>query len=530
MHESIEQINTYLREIWRHRWIAMITAWIIALGGWVWVSTIPNQYEASTRVYIDADSILRPLLKGIAVETDLEQRLQLMTRTLLSRPNLEKLIRLTDLDLKVTTPLEKERLLLGLQKNIEVKSVRSGQRRSASNFYLISYSHNNRNTAKSVVQTLLDILVESSLGNTREDSASAREFLEKQIKGYESRLRTSEDRLGAFKRKNLGLLPDNEGGFFDSLKNIQEKHDSALLELQESRNRRDTLKRQMEEFRATGVAPIESTEVVKSSLQERLHTLTIQLDGLLLRFTEQHPDVIELRSQIEALTKQVNAEEEEQDKLQKADRLESTPLYQQLRISLGQEESNIGAIKVRVGEYALRIENLKKQIQNLQQVEIELRRLDRDYALNKKNYEELASRRESAELASQAEQTGNSIQFRIIDPPFAPEKPAAPDRLLLSLFVLLGALGGGAGFSFFLSQNNPTYFSRKLLQETTGIAVFGSVTRVYSGKEFMRQRIKLTAYVLAGALLGIVFVGVVFVQQYESNYLDNLRLIAGRWI
>lgn len=530
MQDSIEQITGYFREIWRHRWIAMIVVWVVALGGWVWVSAIPNQYEASTRVYIDTDSVLRPLLKGLAVETDVEQRLQLMTRTLLSRPNLEKLTRMTDMDLKVTTPLEKEGLLLGLKNNIQVNSVKEGRSRDASNFYLISYKHNNRNTAKLVVQSLLNILVESSLGDTREDSASAREFLDKQIKEYEIKLRTSEDRLGAFKRENLGFLPNNEGGFFNSLKNIQEKYDSALLELQESKNRRDTLSRQLEEFRATGVAPVETIQVVKSPLQERLQMLSTRLDDMLLRFTDQHPDVRELRIQVEALKTQVNAEEESRDKLQEADRLESNPLYQQLRISLGQEESNIGAIEVRVHEYGLRIDKLKKEIQKLQQVELELSRLDRGYASNKINYAQLVTRRDSAELAGQAEQTGNSIQFRVIDPPFVPEKPTAPDRLLLSSLVLLVAIGAGTGLAFLISQNNPTFFSRKLLQETTGVAVFGSVTKVYSGKELMQQRIKHASYMLAGILLCVMFAGVVFVQQHESNYLDNLRLIAGHWI
>ena len=84
MNESIEQLITLLRGTWEHRWTAMLVAWLAAMGGWVWVGMQPDRFEANTRVYIDTDSVLRPLLKGLTVETDVEQRLQLMTRTLLS--------------------------------------------------------------------------------------------------------------------------------------------------------------------------------------------------------------------------------------------------------------------------------------------------------------------------------------------------------------------------------------------------------------------------------------------------------------
>lgn len=530
MQDTIEQVITYLRGIWRYRWTAMIVAWIVALSGWIYVSTIPNQYEASTRVYIDTDSLLRPLLKGLAVESDIEQRLQLMTRTLLSRPNLEKLMRMTDLDLTVTTPLQRENLLIGLQNKIQVTSVRGTQRGGASNFYVISYKDKDRQKAINIVQSLLSILVESSLGDTREDSAAARKFLEQQIAEYEIKLSTSEDRLGEFKRRNLGLLPNNEGGIFNSLRSMQERYDSALLELQEAKNRRATLRRQIEEFRATGVPPVQAIQPVISPLQERLQNLKTRLDDMLLRYTEQHPDVIGLRSQIEALTKQVQAEEESREEMQKADSLESNLLYQQLRISLGEEESNIGAINVRVEEYAKRIEKLKQQVQNLQQVEIELNRLDRDYALNKKNYEELVARRDSAELAGQAEQSGNSIQFRIIDPPFAAEEPVAPNRLMLSASVFLLAIGGGLGGSFLLSQINPAIYNRKLLQELTGMPVFGSVSRVYTDSELLKQRLKYTAFVIASMLLLVMFGGVILIQHYDLMYIENLRLLAGRLI
>ena len=98
IHETIQQVITYLRGIWRFRWYAMGISWLVAVVGWVYVSALPDQYQSSAQVLVDTDSMLRPLLRGLAVESNIDQRVQLMTTTLMSRPNLEKLARMTDLE------------------------------------------------------------------------------------------------------------------------------------------------------------------------------------------------------------------------------------------------------------------------------------------------------------------------------------------------------------------------------------------------------------------------------------------------
>lgn len=523
MNELVEQIVIYLRSIWQFRWVAMLAAWLIAIGGWYWVTTVPNSYEASTRVYIDTDTVLGPLLKGLAVETDVEQRLQLMTQTLLSRPNLEKLMRMTDLDIRASTAVKKEAMVLRLQDEIKVTNLKTGKgNKGNSNFYSISYQHHDRDTAKNVVQSLLSILMESSLGDTRRDSAAARKFLDEQIQEYELKLSAAEERLGAFKRKNMGFLPEREGDYFGSLKAMKGKYDEAMLELRESKNRRDILKQQLEEFRAKGKLVLETGQGIQSPLQERIQLLKTKLDEMLLRYTEQHPDVQELRLQLAALEEQNKAEIESLEG-DGASRIDSNPLYQQLRIGLGQEESNIGAIGIRVKEYASRIDELKKKIEALQRVEVELNKLDRDYLLNKENYAALIARRDSAKLAGQAEQTGESVQFRVIDPPFAPHKPAKPDRMVMNSMVLLAAIAGGMGLAFLLSQNNITFYSKKELQDETGVAVFGSVTRVYSPEELVQRRINHGSFILVGVLLLISYGAVLLVQLNEVEFMTIVK-------
>ena len=108
MRELYEQLITYLKGIWRYRWFMMLVIWVVCIVGWGVVYQMPDKYESSARVHVDTQSMLQPLLRGLTISTNSGQRVQLVTRTLLSRPNLEKLARMTDLDLVALTPTDME--------------------------------------------------------------------------------------------------------------------------------------------------------------------------------------------------------------------------------------------------------------------------------------------------------------------------------------------------------------------------------------------------------------------------------------
>src|SRR5688572_12241612 len=98
MQDIIDLALSYLKATWRYRWYAVAVAWIVALIGWTVVQKMPDRYVAFARVYVDTQTVLRPLLSGLAVQPDVSQLVPMMTRTLISRPNLEKLLQITELD------------------------------------------------------------------------------------------------------------------------------------------------------------------------------------------------------------------------------------------------------------------------------------------------------------------------------------------------------------------------------------------------------------------------------------------------
>lgn len=205
MNEAIEQILAYLRGIWRRRVLVLVVTWLVAVIGWVWVYFLENQYQAQARVYVDTQSLLRPLLSGLAVQPNVNQQVSMMTRTLMSRPNLEKVARMTDLDLRGKTPKEQEALFRDMESRISLEGT------DRENLYTIGYRHANPDLAKRVVQSLLTIFTESSLGGTRKDLSTSQKFIDDQLKSYEAKLLEKEKAIEEFKRRNVGTMPGQEG-------------------------------------------------------------------------------------------------------------------------------------------------------------------------------------------------------------------------------------------------------------------------------------------------------------------------------
>ena len=189
---------------WRRRWWGVLAAWIICVGGWMSIATLPNQYEANARVYIDADSVLTPLLKGIAVESSLQDQLDLLQHMLLSRPNLEGIIQKTDLQLDAVTATDTEKMVERLATRIQVVA-------QTHNIFSITYRNANRQLASDVVQAMLASFIENKAGDNRDEIDRATTFIDGQIASYEKQLRSAETLRAEFRKKYIDLLPGDSG-------------------------------------------------------------------------------------------------------------------------------------------------------------------------------------------------------------------------------------------------------------------------------------------------------------------------------
>jgi polysaccharide chain length determinant protein (PEP-CTERM system associated) len=502
MQEVFQQLLSLVRGMWHRRWVGLAAAWIAAIIGVAVVYRIPERYEASARVYVDTESLLRPLLAGLAIQPNLDQQVSLMTRTLISRPNVEKLIRMSDLDLHTGTNAEREELIDSITKSIKLEG------NVAANLYVISYRDVNPVQARRIVQSLLTIFVESSLGDKRQDTQTAVKFLDDQIKNYEQNLQAAENRIKDFKLKYIGLSSHSQGqDYFGRVAQLGTEIESAKVDLQAAEQARDSYKKEL-----AGDEPVFLPEPAETQVREvvpeidsRLDALKRELDSLLRKYTDQHPDVIATQRLIEQLEKQRTAEVDARRKAMASTRkaqtpLDQNPVFQQMKISLADAEANVASIRAKLAGLETQQRFLKSQAQLVPQVEADFVQLNRDYDVQKKTYEALLARRESAAMGKDVQDTGGA-QFRVIDPPRVSPQPVAPNRLGLLAIAFAFSLVAGLFASLAASQLMPTFHDARALRDISKRPILGMVSML-PGETQHRQR-RRRSWLFAGGLGGL---------------------------
>ncbi|MEM1142045.1 MAG: XrtA system polysaccharide chain length determinant [Pseudomonadota bacterium] len=507
MQETIAQVLSYVWGVWRHRWIAISAAWVVALGGWAFVWQLPESYVATARVYVDTTSVLRPLLQGLAIAPEIDQRVRMMSSTLFSRPNLEKLARMTDLDLAVTTPQEKELLIERLREDISL----SGQRNNPS-LYNISVRDRDRETARRIAQALISVFIDSSLSEKRGDTDDAQSFLDEQIADYERRLVEAESRLARFKQQNVDVLPSKWGAdYYTRLEKLREELQSARLELDAASRRRDVIAAQSVSDNASVEQQLAATEeesLVPAPTDASLQELRFRRYALLTRFTEKHPEVQQLNNLIETLeAAQMATKSSRPGQVSEGVRPGST-LYADVQAMLSEAEADVAEQDARVAELQRRERNLAAKVTQIPEVEAKLKALNRDYEVVLAQHEELLERRESARLSQGIEASASDVTFRVVDPPFVPLKPSDPDKLLLNIAVLVVAFGSGIGIALILSMVRPVVVDARSLADVSGMPLLGVATMKRTVAERRQERLSYASFACCVLLLAGAFAGV----------------------
>jgi polysaccharide chain length determinant protein (PEP-CTERM system associated) len=503
MEEILRQVLTILRATWKHRRLGMLVAWVVGAIAAGVILRIPDRYEASARIFVDTQSILKPLMSGLAVQPNVEQQIMMLSRTLISRPNVEKLIRMADLDLNIKGKAQQDALIDDLTKTLKIQAA------GRDNLYTLSYRDTEPAKAQRVVQALVSIFVESSLGDKRQDSDSARKFIDEQIRNYEKKLEEAEGRLKEFKLRNIEMQSGDGKDSLGRLADINTQLSQARLELREAENSREALKRQiLGQGMGSGSDADSASGIAMPELDSRIDGQKRNLDTLLQKYTEQHPDVLNTRRVIKELEDQKKKEVAE---LRKAAANNPSLLAgsgaasMELKRSLANADAAVATLRTRVAEYESRQARQKEMMKSMPQIEAEFTQLNRDYDIHKKNYEQLVGRRESAELSGDLEAVGSMADFRLIDPPRASNTPVAPNRLLLLPGGLLLALAAGLFAAFVASQIRPVFFEGKSLREVTGLPLLGTISLVPNESRRLKERASLRRFLAATAGLVIAY-------------------------
>lgn len=491
MEELFVQLVGYLRGMWRFRWWGLALSWLVGILGGVVIYMMPDKYESSARIYVDTQSVLRPLMSGLAVQPNVDQQIVMLSRTLISRPNVEKLITMADLDLEVHRPGQREALINTLMSDLKIRT--AGQDK----LFVLAYADTRPDRAQRVVQSLVSLFVESGLGGKRQDADAARRFIEEQIRNTEQKLLEAETRLKEFRLKNMALLGGSERDYVSQIATLNEQLQQAQLELREAENSRDAMKQQLVGESAEQPSAPPPALVAVPEMDGRIDALKRNIDDMMLRYTDVHPDVMAARRLLGTLEEQKRLQVIEMQKASAGAQMgmmNVNPAFQQLKLALAESDALVASMRARVAEYQKRIDNLTVAARMQPELEAEMAQLNRDYGVHKTNYGALVARRESASLAVDMNTQSGIAEFRLIDPPVLPTKPSAPNRLLLLPLAGLVALAAGMALTFLISQFRPAFSDGAGLRAVTGLPVLGTISMLPTPERLRNRRRGLYAF------------------------------------
>lgn len=499
MNNIYDEILIALHSVWNRRWLALAVAWGICLLGWLVVALIPNSYESHARIFVQMQSVL-PGKIGI---TPIEQQKDIdrVRQTLTSTVNLEKVVRGTDLSLTVSGPRDMAGKVEMLRTNIKIVAQQDNlfEITAASSDTGMSDAANAKMSA-AIVQKLIDIFVEGNVADNRDETSKTLKFLDGQLAQREKQLQDAEQKRMEFDQQYLGLLPGT-GSISQRMDAARQEMNQLESQLVAARSALAAMNGQLAATPASIAMPgVSGGGGAYASVQGELAAARSR------GWTDNHPDVIALKRQLASLKSTAGG----------GGGGTPNPAYISIRSMQAEKQATVSALSARKAQLSGDLGRLAASQASEPGVAAEQEQLNRDYEVLKTQYDKMLGDREDIRLRGDVQSETDAIKFRVIDPPSNPRVPAAPNRPLLLLAVLIVGIGGGVSAAFAKGQLRTTYPTAGRLERATGLPVIGAITETLTvaQRDLRARRLRLFAGA-SGALVGVclLLVAVEFIQR-----------------
>jgi polysaccharide chain length determinant protein (PEP-CTERM system associated) len=503
MNSIYDEVLAALHSIWHRRWLALAVAWGVCVLGWLAVAMVPNSYESTSRIFVQLDDALAEQI-GIGVG-DRKRDIERVRQTLTSAINLEKVVRATRIGEDVNSPKQMEAAVLELAKDIKVVSEQDNLFQITASSHKRSFSDSeNAVLAQDIVQKMIDIFREENLAGGRGEMTETLEFMNQQLATRQKDLETAEQKRSAFEVQHpelaqggIGLVQRLEAGRAE-LRGID-------ADLAAAQSALAAINGQLAGTPKT-IAGAGPTGGARGALGQAMAELSsMRSRGL----TENHPDVIAARNQVNALRSAAQSEGSGGATGM------PNPAYSSLESIKAERGANVQALMSRRASIQADLAAMtSSQISN-PQVAAEAQRITRDYDVLKQQYDKLVTDREELRLRGQVETERSAVKFQVIDPPTSPRAPVAPNRPVLLAAVLVLGLGAGVGVAFALGQLRNSFATTAKLERSLGLPVLGAISETVTDAGRLLRRKRAQYFAGASAALGGLFVlllAVEFVQ------------------
>ena len=497
------QFRSYLEALRRRKWWVVLTATAVFVATTVVAWRMPNLYRAETVILVDPQKVPDNYVPT-TVSSTVEDRLSTIEQQLMSPSRLKRIIETMNLYPELRGRVSEQTLIRMMQKSTAITVVDSGSHR-LSTFRIVFHGKNPTQTA-AVANQLAKLFIDENSKVREQQFYETGAFMDREMRETKADLEKKEQELQRVKSQYILDLPESKQYHLEALTNYRNQLRASQDRV--ARAHQDKFLVQSLASAPTAVDLDAESSGTISPLQSQVQKLETQLAELRARYGPNYPDVRKLQARLDEVRAQMAAEEKRapgaaaasplpkgvrnpvlQGQLQKLDReiTEQTKLQAQL-----QEQINFHLSKLE------RIPIFEQRIGSLM----------RDYDTLRGHYNNLLSKKLSADMASALETRQKGERFVVLDAAQPPEKPFAPNRPLLTLAGLLGGLLGGMGLAFVIEAADESVRSEREAALILGRPVLAGIPRMWSPQQIRVNKLRVFGAVVGttvcSAVLGLL--------------------------
>ena len=485
----------------------ILAVFVVVLSLAAYLATLlPNVYQSNALILVTPQRVPTSVVAS-TVTIDLGERMQSITQEIMSRTQLEKIVQEFNLYLKMAA-LE-DRISV-LRKSIKIESRRN-------NVFQLSFESEDPEKAKQVTSRLGSLFIEQNLNAREQQAQGTKSFINGETERLRKELEEQETVVTKYKAAHGYELPDQLDTNLRSLEQLRrglEGNNQRLSALQE---RKGVLQKQNVEADIPKVDPLAGPLLVPGigvTQSVQLEMKKKELDFLLQRYSNKHPDVIRAKKEIQALENESNDTIPSQPNLTKSSSL--SPVKQVLLTQITDIDSEIKALQTQSEGIRSQISVLQARVDSSPVRALELSKISRGYDITLKKYQDLLGKGLESELAENMEKKQKGEQFQILDPADFPVKPIRPNRLMIVLVGLVAGLAGGIGLALFWDNLNSSFRTSEEINAYVNVPLLATLPALVTRGSVLEQR--RTQGLLVLASVGTLALGIVFVRIFGPMY------------
>ncbi len=503
-------IKRYIGVIQRNRYLAIAVA-VAVLSIFTWGSfLIPKVYEATANVSIENAGIIKPLIQGAGVTVSSEERMRNIRNRITSRSIIERVVKKLGMDKGFTSPSQDDDLAASIQSSIRVTMRSFGERET--DLFTVAFRGSNPETVRNLTATLVQEFINESVEFQRSDAVGAYEFIEGQLEEYKHKIEASDKAIRAFRERNPQMVPQNETTIVGRIENFQTARIDGEIRLKELIRKKESLQKQLSGEKELTVAFVSRD----GSPESRLNFLNSQLMTLMTKYTDNYPEVVKVKSEIDELQKQI-AQAASVGRAESAgnspgEMRAMNPVYRQIKEEMQRTDTEIESLKARINELGRQSDLGRNILGRMPKEQEEWSKLQRDRNVIQRVYDDLLQKLENARVSKNLELADKSTKYRVVDPPVLPRIPVKPNRVILILLGVMLGIVSGVGTVIGIDYFNNSFKDEDTLRKELNMHVLAAIPSIVIEEEVQAEKV-LDKKVFTAAYVYLSVIGVVLVAD-----------------